>query len=123
MPSKNTLIILTSLFLIGAGFFFSKWNAQNSKKNEQTIAPVLSETIFVCSNDKKLTAKFSDGIVTLDLPDSRSFTLLEKTSTSGTRYANEGDEIVFWNKGDTTFLEEKGVEILSNCIAEAPELI
>jgi membrane-bound inhibitor of C-type lysozyme len=36
-------------------------------------------------------------------------------SGSGARYANSNESFVFWNKGNTAFIEENGKTTYSNC--------
>ena len=46
--------------------------------------------------------------MSLQLSDGRSIALPQAMSGSGARYADAGDRTVFWNKGNTAFIEEGG---------------
>jgi membrane-bound inhibitor of C-type lysozyme len=84
---------------------------------------VRAETIharFVCGDDKAIDAVFSNGSesrVRLSLSDGRRLVLPQARSASGARYANADESIVFWNKGDTAFIEEHGRITYTDCIA------
>jgi membrane-bound inhibitor of C-type lysozyme len=53
--------------------------------------------------------------VRLALSDGRKVTLPQAMSGSGARYANADESIVFWNKGNTAFIEEKGKTTYEGC--------
>lgn len=75
---------------------------------------------FRCAEDRSIDAVFSNGernSVSLALSDGRSLSLPQGPSGSGARYANDGDRVVFWNKGDTAFLVEDGRTTYRDCVA------
>ena len=49
------------------------------------------------------------------LSDGRKLTLPQALSGSGARYANADDSFVFWNKGYTAFIDERGKPTYSGC--------
>ena len=53
--------------------------------------------------------------VALVLSDGRKLTLPQARSASGARYANANESFVFWNKGDTAFIEENGKTTYDGC--------
>lgn len=75
---------------------------------------------YSCAHGKSLHAEYFDGLtrtapdgrpipggrVILTLADGKKLTLPQTLSASGIRYANEGETLVFWSKGDTAFVEE-----------------
>ena len=74
--------------------------------------------LFRCDAGKTVDAVFSNGAqssVSLQLSDGRSIALPQAMSGSGARYANAGDRIVFWNKGNTAFIEEGGKTTFGGC--------
>ena len=74
--------------------------------------------VFRCAAGKTVDAVFSNGTrssVALQLSDDRSLSLPQASSASGARYANADESFVFWNKGDTAFIEEKGRPGYSGC--------
>lgn len=76
------------------------------------------QTIFTfkCEKGKTIGASFNPEKVSLRLSGGRTLTLDQGVSGSGARYTNLDGSIVFWNKGETAFLEESGVETYSNCV-------
>ncbi len=74
--------------------------------------------VFVCAAGKRIDATFINGAnskVLLTLSDGRKLTLPQTMSGSGARYANADESIVFWNKGNTAFIEEKGATTYADC--------
>jgi membrane-bound inhibitor of C-type lysozyme len=87
-------------------------------------AAVDAETIhahFDCDGGKSIEAAFDNGAkpgVRLSLSDGRRWVLPQARSASGARYANAEESIVFWNKGDTAFIEEVGQTTYRDCVAK-----
>ena len=52
----------------------------------------------------------------LVLSDGRVLRLPQALSASDARYANAAESIVFWNKGNTAFIEEKGKTTYDGCV-------
>ncbi len=91
---------------------------------------------YRCDGGKTLTADYYNGPtrtapdgrpipggrVELVLGDGRTLVLPQTLSGSGIRYANAGETVVFWSKGDTAFLTEgaRAVETYANCVAMRP---
>ncbi len=73
---------------------------------------------FTCKNNKIIYATFFNDNVQLYLNDDRDFLLSQTISASGARYATEDESFVFWNKGNTAFIEEDGLITYENCIEE-----
>jgi putative hemolysin len=76
---------------------------------------------FACADGKSIDATFVNGpksSVRLVLSDGRRVTLPQAMSASGARYANKDESFVFWNKGNTAFIEEKGKTTYDGCAAK-----
>jgi membrane-bound inhibitor of C-type lysozyme len=76
------------------------------------------EARFACNDGKSIDATFVNGPasrVRLVLSDGRMLTLPQALSGSGARYANADESLVFWNKGNTAFIEEKGKTTYDGC--------
>ena len=74
---------------------------------------------FACAGGKSIDATFANApssSVSLVLSDGRKLTLPQAMSGSGARYANACESIVFWNKGDTAFVEENGKTTYEACV-------
>ncbi len=110
MQTKAIGAIVVVILLLGAIYYFG------SSKLDQQVATPDTVVAFACTGGKAIEAGFSDGIVALKLSDGRSFTLEQVISASGARFANEGEAVVFWNKGRTAFLEEAGSPIFVDCV-------
>ena len=75
--------------------------------------------LFVCDNNVQITATFyikDDKFVDLKISDGRNMSVPRAMSGSGARYANADESFVFWNKGDTAFVEENGVTTITGCV-------
>lgn len=75
---------------------------------------------FACTDGKAIDATFINGTrssVRLKLSDGRELSLPQALSASGARYANKDESVVFWNKGDTAFVEEAGKTTYADCVA------
>ena len=76
---------------------------------------------FRCQGGKTVDAVFSNGAqssVSLQLSDGRALTLPQGLSGSGARYADAAERTVFWNKGDTAFLDENGQPTYQGCVVQ-----
>jgi putative hemolysin/membrane-bound inhibitor of C-type lysozyme len=77
---------------------------------------------FDCAGGKWIDATFINGpksSVRLALSDGRKLSLPQAMSGSGARYANADDSFVFWTKGNTAFVEEKGKTTFEDCATKA----
>ena len=73
---------------------------------------------FACAGGRTIDATFVNGPssrVRLVLSDGRKLDLPQAMSASGARYANADESFVFWNKGNTAFIEEKGKTTYDGC--------
>ena len=96
------------------------FNATCSRQNVAVKAPPNTvHALFACAGAKSIDATFVNApppaSVKLVLSDGRTLTLPQAMSASGARYANRAESLVFWNKGDTAFLQEKGKTTFENC--------
>ncbi len=74
--------------------------------------------VFKCANTSYIQASFSENYVRLLLNDEREFVLPQVISGSGARYANSDESFVFWNKGNTSFIDENGIITFTDCATE-----
>ncbi|MEI7688865.1 MAG: DUF333 domain-containing protein [Candidatus Nomurabacteria bacterium] len=89
-------------------------------QKEVTVTPVTNDTIvnsaiFNCLENKNIKAIFYARKLELNLSDGRNLILPQNISASGARYTNSDESFIFWNKGDTAFVEEKGVTTFKEC--------
>jgi len=112
MKKRIIIIVIVALVIIALGYFI--------KTNQPT--PTVPETItanFNCQDERSIQAIFHTGedkSVDLVLSDGRVFYLPQTISASGARYANDNESLIFWNKGDTAFIEENGTMTYQDCL-------
>lgn len=75
---------------------------------------------FLCKNNKSIEAEFATSSVSLKLSDERTVKLNQALSASGARYANKDESFVFWNKGNTAFIEENNTITFQECVEKNP---
>jgi len=83
----------------------------------EKLTPTIQVT-FLCAGGKSIEANFINGVsssVKLALSDGRALDLPQVESGSGARYANADESVVFWNKGNTAFIEEGGKATFAGC--------
>lgn len=83
---------------------------QDSQKN------IINSATFFCENNKNIQAVFFKDKVELTLSDKRNLVLMQAISASGARYTNGDESVVFWNKGDTAFIQEGDTTTFVNCL-------
>ncbi|MEZ7820920.1 MAG: MliC family protein [Patescibacteria group bacterium] len=109
---KKTIPIAISIAAIAIlGLFIFTITRQQFKEKNKPIA----SAIFFCENNKNIEATFFKNKVELTLNDNRKMSLKQTISASGARYANKDESFVFWNKGDTAFINEGNALTYSNC--------
>lgn len=108
------------LILIGAIIF--------NYYHKQTLMPVVSpspkasliaDASFSCDDNKTIQADFYPNQVMLRLSDGRNLTVPQAISADGARYANSDESFVFWNKGNTAFVQEGQATSYSDCVQDA----
>lgn len=75
--------------------------------------------VFKCAGGKTIQATFhlpEDKSVSLALSDGRKLEVPHALSANGARYANSDESFVFWNVGDTAFIQEKGKTTFDDCV-------
>jgi putative hemolysin len=114
---RNTIIITILIILVSVGGFYFY---QKSNKNVPIVlAPtneIINSVTFNCAELKNIQAVFYKNKVEIALSDGRKMSLPQVISASGARYSNEDESFVFWNKGNTAFVEEGGNSTFKECI-------
>lgn len=130
MPKKSSKIhnkkVFTFLVITGITvvLFFSVWTRKSTIVDRAAVVSTPSneiQAVFKCGDGKSIDATFinsGEGSVSLTLSDGRSFSLPYAISADGERYADSSENIVFWNKGNTAFLEENGKITYDNCATD-----
>lgn len=79
-----------------------------------TPTPIVAN--FTCAGGKSVQATFAGDNANLILSDGRRLSLPRAISANGARYANTNESFVFWNVGNTAFIEENNTQTYSNCV-------
>lgn len=114
---KEGALVATIIFAIAvaAGFCVGKYVERNMYAVTVSIPKVVATAKYFCDNDKNISAIFRERSVSLLLSDGRTMTLPQAISASGARYANADESFIFWNKGDTAFIQEEEFYTFENC--------
>ena len=104
---KTKILFLVVIILVIAGIVYYLKNTS-------------IKATFNCAEGKTIMAEFNSEKVDLVLSDERKIELPQAVSASGARFANSDESFVFWNKGDTAFIEENGQTTFTDCLEVAP---
>ena len=77
---------------------------------------IVNKVVFSCKDGKNIKSDFYKDRVYISISDGRNMSLPQVLSGSGARYANFNESVVFWNKGDTAFVDEKGTITYKDCV-------
>ena len=119
---KNALFIVIITMLVFTGI--SCQDQKSWPKNtgaEKATGRIINSVTFSCAGNKTVQALFFADKAELTLSDGRHRLLLQAISASGARYANTDESFVFWNKGNTAFIEESHKTTFKDCIATSTE--
>lgn len=101
-----------------AAFFDGSCTRQTLHTAATPAAPKSIRAHFACGDGRSIDATFVNGAasrVDLAFSDGRRMSLPQAASASGARYANADESVVFWNKGDTAFVDENGRRTWDGC--------
>jgi membrane-bound inhibitor of C-type lysozyme len=119
---KNALFVVISTLLVFTGIACQ--DQQSWPKNtgaKKATGSIITSVTFSCAGNKTIQALFFADKAELTLSDGRHMLLLQAISASGARYANTDESFVFWNKGNTAFIEESQKITFKDCIATRTE--
>ena len=118
---KKALFIVILTMLVSTGIFclYQKFLQKNIVV--EATNGIINSVTFGCTGNKTIHALFFKEKVELTLSDGRHMLLLQAISASGARYANTDEVFVFWNKGNTAFIEEDNKTTFKDCITTNPD--
>jgi len=120
MKKKLIAVIIIVIIVLGIGVFcFYKKPMQKIPVIpvvNQSNGAVINSVTFNCAENKSIQAIFFKDKVELTLSDGRNMLLSQAISASGARYANNDESFVFWNKGDTAFINEGNKTTYKDCL-------
>lgn len=112
---KPAILLGTFALAFALGAWYTAWKSDGI--DAQPIGENESVATYSCDGGKSIWAAYKkDGSVDLSFSDDSDVTLPHATSASGARYASEDGSLVFWNKGETAFVEEDGEATYSGCV-------
>ena len=115
---RKTLAFGFIIIFVFVGFYLGK---SFKYKDPAVVGDIINSVTFNCADGKSVQAVFFKDKVELNLSDKRSMLLLHAISASGARYTNSDESFVFWNKGNTAFIEEKSNITYKDCIEKNEE--
>ena len=111
------IVLIPAIVFTGVSFIYEKLQQPNTIV-EALTTDVINSAIFNCTDNKTIQAVFLKDNVSLTLSDGRHLQLPQGMSGSGARYVNTDESFVFWNKGDTAFIEEGKNTPYKDCVTE-----
>lgn len=121
-PTKYSMILAIIIYLgtFALAFYLGQINGEAnailSQSNNVEEKVIINSALFACEDQKTINAIFFSDKAELSLSDGRNMILFQAISASGVRYVNQDESFVFWNKGDTAFVEENGIQTFSSCL-------
>lgn len=130
IKTRNQIVKITNIMMIIvlAGIFLRL--CKNGLNNYITQTRSYTEVYYICDTDIRIRAKYlrglpvkanpgempqPNGAVELYISDGRKLILPQTISGSGIRYAKGDESVVFWSKGDTSFMSENNLETITGC--------
>lgn len=115
---------IAATVIVVAGILIAAWYAITQSGNSDTADTSSGDVItavFTCEGGRSMDVTFDNekDTVRLILSDGRDLTVPRAISASGARYANMDESFVFWNKGDSAFIEELGTMTYSGCVTNS----
>lgn len=117
---KRIVYMIVAMILIIIGLLiFKSYYIRHLPKTGPAVTPptpsVIANVTYTCDDKKTIQAIYYPNQVVLTLSDGRNMTVPQAMSASGARYANQDESFVFWNKGDTAFIQEGQATTFSDC--------
>jgi len=118
-----SLAIVVILLIIGgvSVYYFKQSKPSRNIFTTDDNNKFINPANFNCSENKKIQALFFKDRVELSLSDGRNMLISQAVSASGVRYANTDESFVFWNKGDTAFVNEGNKTTFKDCLISTEE--
>jgi membrane-bound inhibitor of C-type lysozyme len=93
------------------------WVSPYRQGTGRPLTGAVAAATFVCETPTKgfISSVFYKDRVNLILSDGRQLTVPHAISADGARYANANESFVFWNKGNTAFIQEQGTTTYAGC--------
>ncbi|MCE9628620.1 MAG: MliC family protein [Candidatus Vogelbacteria bacterium] len=109
MNTRNFILVILIVLVGGLIYAYEQGLLSRLTDNGRAF-------VFTCAEGETIKATFANSQVDLVLSDGRTLILPQVMSASGARYANTEESFVFWNKGNTAFVEENGKMTIGGCV-------
>ncbi|MEI6843118.1 MAG: MliC family protein [bacterium] len=120
--NKVTWFSQVVAIILFVAVFFVGLTVGKKLEREMILGERVTEARFVCGLgggvSRIISADFYPRAVRLQLPGVSEIYLTQTISASGARYANADESFVFWNKGNTAFVEQNGTTTISDCVTK-----
>jgi membrane-bound inhibitor of C-type lysozyme len=116
-----TVVVIYSIWYFNQPTKQVASNLENNPPIQQAITENIISAVFNCDKGITIKADFNNNQprkVSLEISDGRKIELPQAISASGARYANTDESFVFWNKGDTAFVQENGTTTITGCLTK-----
>lgn len=114
--TKYRAIIVAFIILFVAILILAVWpDVRRAPENQNKSDQIIATVTYQCAGGKSVHAVYTASSVQLELSDLRALTLSQTVSASGARYANANESFVFWNKGNTAFIQENNILTFTDC--------
>ena len=110
---SQSIAIVLFIAVFGIGFWLG-----TAYESKTILGEPTASANFICPDKTVIAADFYTHFVRIETPSLGKMHLPRTISASGARYQSNDGEVVFWNKGDTAFIEQNGTTTLDNCLAE-----
>ncbi len=122
MNKREIIISIIVIAFVAFAIVYAPKQATRQGAEQPNAQTIQAE--FLCDGSRSIKATFypqPNDSVDLVLSDGRAIKLPRAMSGSGARYANPDESFVFWNKGDTAFIDENGARTFDNCAVKGAE--
>lgn len=122
MTTKNGLVILIIIGFLALGLFIFYQQNQSDNSGLNTQSPLLQgeRVTYTCADDRAFEVVYPpvgehEGLVTVIVAEGLSYTLERVATSTGVRYANNNDDVVFTLINNLATLERRGAPSYEGC--------
>ncbi len=132
---KKVILVIIIILVVVAGTYWLLRRLEPGAPQANGGQVLVSQVTYACDNNRTIAAAFyqgpielvpagqppvPNGRVALSLSDGRQLDLPQTIAADGLRYANSGESVIFWSRGNGAFLQENNAETYSGCLVLAP---
>ena len=102
--NKVTKLSQVVAIILFVGVYFYGFYLGSQVRTAKIFGEKVSDVVFSCDAGKSIHAVFYKQGVHISPANEEDNFLLQTISASGARYANSDESLVFWNKGNESFI-------------------